>query len=268
MDPRDGEAITTRIVLKHPCRKLSHRLLHQVFGFCKWNFQWQHAIPSLRSRSKPHVHVGQRGTAATPSKASPHVKNSVAKIEGALEEANGNNMPNLLKRARDKSYIDVVKNTIPTSSFACSFTSMPPTSAAALAEFSTPSFVLTSTPSTSVSGLGRGPATRLTREDHPKPDPVSAQAQSSSLPGVSKVMHDGHVMGEWHKLIPGILNNSKSFTNAEILYNLRQAAGIIQKSSVMDYWITYNGQSELLRPIHEDSKPPSSAPHSWGDQQV
>jgi hypothetical protein len=77
-------------------------------------------------------------------------------------------------------------------------------------------------------------------------------------------MHDGHVMGEWQKLIPGILNDSKSYSNAEILYNLRQAAGIIQQSSGIDYWITDDGQSELLRRIHADSKPPSSAPHSWG----
>ena len=77
-------------------------------------------------------------------------------------------------------------------------------------------------------------------------------------------MHDGHVMGERHKLIPGILKDSKSYSNAEILHNLHQAAGIIKQSSGIDYWITDDGLSELLRRIHADSKPPSSAPHSWG----
>ena len=65
-------------------------------------------------------------------------------------------------------------------------------------------------------------------------------------------MHDGHVMGEWHKLIPGILNDSKSYSNAEILHNLRQAAGIIQQSSGIDYWITDDGQSG---PPHKHSNP-------------
>ena len=180
------------------------------------------------------------------------------KIEGALK-ARGNKMPNLVRRARDKSYTDIVRTS---SSFASCTPSTPPTSAATPAELSTPSSLPlpSPTPSTSVSGLGRVPASRLMREDHPKPVPVSAQVQTAT----SKVMHDGHVMGEWQKLIPGILNDSKSYSNKEILYNLRQAAGIIQQSSGIDYWITDDGQSELLRRIQADSKPPSSAPHSWG----
>ena len=72
-------------------------------------------------------------------------------------------------------------------------------------------------------------------------------------------------MTEWQKLIPGILNDSKAFSNKEILSNLRQAVGIIQESSGIDYWTTDDRQSELLRRIHADSKPPSSARHSWGE---
>jgi len=158
---------------------------------------------------QPHGHDGQRSTASSPSAA--FVKGSVQKIEGALK-ARGNKMPNLVQRARDKSYTDIVRTS---SSLASCTSSTPPTSAATPADSSTPSSIATSisapsvspsTPSTSVSGLGRVPASRLMREDHPKPAPVSAQAQTAT----SKVMHDGHVMGEWQKLIPGILNDSKS----------------------------------------------------------
>ena len=52
---------------------------------------------------------------------------------------------------------------------------------------------------------------------------------------MSRAMRDGHVMGEWHKLITGILNGSNIYSTAEILHNLRQAAGIIQESSGIDY---------------------------------
>ena len=169
---------------------------------------------------QPHGHDGQRSTASSPSEA--FVKGSVRKIEGALK-ARGNKMPDLVRRARDKSYTDIVRTS---SSFASCTSSTPPTSAATPADLSTPSSlpVSPSTPSTFVSGLGRVPASRLMREDHPKPALLSAQAQSAA----SKAMHDGHVMGEWHKLIPGILNDSTSLSNAEILHNLREAAGIIQ----------------------------------------
>ena len=54
-------------------------------------------------------------------------------------------------------------------------------------------------------------------------------------------------MAEWQKLIPGILNDSKSYSNAEILHNIRQSTGIMHQASGIDYWITHDGQSELLR---------------------
>ena len=36
---------------------------------------------------------------------------------------------------------------------------------------------------------------------------------------------------QWQDLIPGILNDSKKFTNADILHNLQKAAKIIQQNS-------------------------------------
>ena len=51
------------------------------------------------------------------------------------------------------------------------------------------------------------------REDHPKP----AQAHPAQV--------------QWQDLIPGILNDSKTFTNADILHNLRKAAGILQQNT-------------------------------------
>ena len=66
------------------------------------------------------------------------------------------------------------------------------------------------------------------REDHPKPaQEPAAQAK-------------------WQDFIPGILNDSKSFTNGDILANLRKAAGILQRDTGLDYWITDEGQSEQL----------------------
>ena len=78
------------------------------------------------------------------------------------------------------------------------------------------------------------------REDHPKP----AQAR-------------------WQDLIPGVLNDSKTFTNADILHNLRKAAEIIQQNSGLDFWTTDEGQAELLRRIHAESSPPT-ATSAWG----
>ena len=60
-------------------------------------------------------------------------------------------------------------------------------------------------------------------------------------------------MGEWKKLIPGILNGSKSCSNADILFNLLKAAEIMQQNSGMDFWTTDDGQSEVLRRMHADS---------------
>ena len=70
--------------------------------------------------------------------------------------------------------------------------------------------------------------------------------------------------------MPGILNESKKFTNADILHNLQRAAGIIQQNIGIDFWTTDEGQSKLLRRIQSDSSPPSSvdrrppATSAWG----
>lgn len=58
----------------------------------------------------------------------------------------------------------------------------------------------------------------------------------------------------WRKLIPGILNEAKDFSNTEVLQNLKKAAVLLQN----DYWLTDEGQSDLLRRIHADSRPPTS----------
>ena len=73
--------------------------------------------------------------------------------------------------------------------------------------------------------------------------------------------------GKWKDLIPGILNEIGSFTNDQILDNLRKAAGIMQDETHSDYWLTDEGQSELLRRIQARSEsPPSatSATRPWG----
>ena len=48
-------------------------------------------------------------------------------------------------------------------------------------------------------------------------------------------------LGEWDKLVPGILNDAGDFTNDQILDNLKKAATIMQRKSGIDYWITDDG---------------------------
>jgi hypothetical protein len=73
-------------------------------------------------------------------------------------------------------------------------------------------------------------------------------------------------MGEWQKLIPDILNQLDKHSNADVLKCLRAAAILIQKKTNSDYWISDDGQAELLRRIQSSSAPPSSgtASCSWG----
>ena len=75
---------------------------------------------------------------------------------------------------------------------------------------------------------------------------------------------DGHMNTEWEKLIPGIMNDSKKFSNSEILLNLRKAANIIQRNTGIDYWTTDDGQAELLRRIQAESKPPPATSRPQG----
>ena len=72
---------------------------------------------------------------------------------------------------------------------------------------------------------------------------------------------------KWKELIPGILGDIGNFTNLQILDNLRKAAGIMQGKTHSDYWITDEGQSDLLRRIQARSESPpsaSSATLPWG----
>ena len=84
----------------------------------------------------------------------------------------------------------------------------------------------------------------------------------------SKTIQEGlgafNMKGEWEKLIPGILNDAKDFTNAQILDNIKKAATIMQLSSGTNDWTSDESQSQLLRRIHAESKPPSAAPRQWG----
>jgi len=78
------------------------------------------------------------------------------------------------------------------------------------------------------------------REDHPKP------------------AQDHAAQAQWQDLVPGILNDSKNFTNGDIIANLRKAAGILQQNTRLDYWTTDEGQSELLRRFQSESSPLNS----------
>ena len=67
--------------------------------------------------------------------------------------------------------------------------------------------------------------------------------------------------------MPGILNDAKDLTNAEILENLKRASILMKDDTGADYWTTDDRQAELLRRIQFDSKPLSTtitAPCSWG----
>ena len=110
----------------------------------------------------------------------------------------------------------------------------------------------TSSPSGSIPPSGTGqwmrPPTILTMGGNPKP-----VATQPDLP-------------ECATLVPGILNDAKDFTNAEILENLKRASILMRDDTGADYWTTDDGQAELLRRIQLESKPPSTtttAPGPW-----
>jgi len=72
-------------------------------------------------------------------------------------------------------------------------------------------------------------------------------------------------LSEWAALLPGILNDAKNFSNGEILANLARASNLMMNSTGADYWISDDGQAELLRRIQLESGPTSTtAPRSWG----
>ena len=63
---------------------------------------------------------------------------------------------------------------------------------------------------------------------------------------------------DWIKAIPGILSLAKNSTNNEVMDALRKVAEIIADKKSNEYWISDDGQSELLKMIEEKAKPPSS----------
>ena len=71
----------------------------------------------------------------------------------------------------------------------------------------------------------------------------------------SKIIRDGCMQGEWEKLIAGILNDAKNFSNVQILENLKRTSALMQADTGIDYWTTGEGQSELLRRIQSEAKP-------------
>ena len=79
--------------------------------------------------------------------------------------------------------------------------------------------------------------------------------------GVPKLVDN---LAEWQAVIPGIMNDAKNATNSQILANLQWAAEIMSRQTGLDYWVSDDGQAELLRRIQAEGKPPSSHPRSWG----
>ena len=55
-----------------------------------------------------------------------------------------------------------------------------------------------------------------------------------------------------------ILENSCDCTNEEIIASLRQAAKIMAKKQMTEYWLSDDGQDELLRRIDERSRKPDT----------
>ena len=134
------------------------------------------------------------------------------------------------------------KNKMPYRSYATiskAAETMPPFSAVSSSISAASTFVPVST------GPSRVPSSSLMR-DGPKP-----------------VKQAKIVLGEWEALIPGILNDAGNFSNTQILDNLKKAASIMQRNSGIDHWLSDEGQSELLRMIHADAKPPASTPQPW-----
>ena len=81
-------------------------------------------------------------------------------------------------------------------------------------------------------------------------------------------MQDVHMQGEWERLISGIVHDAKFFTNTQILENFKRASTLMQRDNGMDFWTSDECQSELLRRIQAESKPPPTAPRRWGSSMV
>ena len=55
-----------------------------------------------------------------------------------------------------------------------------------------------------------------------------------------------------------ILQNAGNCTNEEIIASLRQAAKVMSKKQMTEYWLSDDGQDELVRRIEERSKKPET----------
>ena len=55
-----------------------------------------------------------------------------------------------------------------------------------------------------------------------------------------------------------ILENAGNCTNEEIIASLRQAAKVMSKKQMTEYWLSDDGQDELLRRIDERSRKPDT----------
>ena len=139
-------------------------------------------------------------------------------------------------------------STTPTTSISKSCKSTPSTTSIPATSFSAtfPTSSTTSSPATT--GPGRLPSSPLTMGGNPKPVETS------------KAKDD---IGEWKQLIPGVLKDSRNYTNAQVLANLKAAASAMQKRTGLDFWITDDGQAELLRRNQSEQGPPT-ATSPWG----
>ena len=62
---------------------------------------------------------------------------------------------------------------------------------------------------------------------------------------------------DWIKAIPGILGRAKNSTNDELMEALKKAAEIITEKKRNEYWVSDDGQRELMEMIEERAKPPN-----------
>ena len=108
---------------------------------------------------------------------------------------------------------------------------------------SSPSSSLAATSASVTTGPSRLPSSSLMMGGNPKP---------------VKDKND-----DWQNLIPGILNKAGKLTNRQVLEHLGMAATSLRNSTGFDYWLSDAGQSELLRKIQDEAKPPTE-PAPWG----
>jgi hypothetical protein len=76
------------------------------------------------------------------------------------------------------------------------------------------------------------------------------------------VMKDN--LAEWKHVIPGIVNEAGNLSNDQILWNLKRAAGIMASQTGLNFWLSDEGQSELMRRIQMETEPPGERPMAWG----